>query len=52
MRRVSVENLRPDYHGEEVIEEGYIEPDQNNDRFAEVETPAKENIKERDIETS
>ena len=42
LRRVAVENVRPDYHGEEVIEDGYVEPDPDNERFAEVETPVHE----------
>ena len=42
LRRVAVEFVRPDTHGEEIIEEGYIEPDQDSDRFAEVETPVQE----------
>ena len=42
LRRVAVENVRPDNHGEEIIEEGYVEPDKDIDRFAEVETPVKE----------
>ena len=42
LRRVAVENVRPDARGEEVIEEGYIEPDQDSDRFAEIETPVEE----------
>ena len=48
LRRVAVDNVRPDRHGEEVIEEGYVEPDPDNERFAEVETPVKE--MERDLE--
>ena len=42
LRRVVVDNVRPDYHGEETIEEGYVEPDQDDDRFAQVETPVQE----------
>ena len=42
LRRVAVDNVRPDYHGEETIEEGYVEPDQDDDRFAQVETPVQE----------
>ena len=39
LRRVEVENMRPDNHGEEIIEDGYVEPDQDIGSFAEVETP-------------
>ena len=42
LRRVAVDNVRPDQHGEAVTEEGYLEPDVENERFAVEETPVKE----------
>ena len=41
LRRVAVENVRPDNHGEEIFVDCNVEPDQDNDRFAEVETPVQ-----------
>ena len=42
LRRVPVDKVRPDYHGEVMVEDGYLEPDEDDDRFAEEETPIKE----------
>ena len=42
LRRVAVEKVRPDYHGEVKVEEGFLEPDEEDDRFAEEETPVVE----------
>ena len=42
LRRVPVEKVRPDYNGEIDVEEGYIEPDEEDDRFAAEETPVQE----------
>ena len=50
LRRVAVDNVRPDQHGEAVTEEGYLEPDVENERFAEEETPVKE--MEADLDTA
>ena len=48
LRRVAVENVRPDPHGEEIIEDGYIEADPDDERFANVDTPVEE--MEKDLE--
>ena len=55
LRRVTVEKVRPDYHGEVNAEESYVEPDDDDERFAAEETPvvdlakdlhlAEENVK-------
>ena len=42
LRRVPVDKVRPDYHGEVQVEEGYLEPDEDDGRFAEEETPVIE----------
>ena len=42
LRRVAVEKVRPDYHGEVKVEEGYLEKDEDDERFAEEETPVVE----------
>ena len=42
MRRVAVEKVRPDYHAEVKVEEGYLDKDEDDDRFAEEETPVVE----------
>ena len=36
LRRVAVEKVRPDYHGEVKAEDGYIEKDENDERFSQV----------------
>ena len=42
LRRVPVDKVRPDYDGEVAVEEGYVEPDEEHDRFAVEETPVQE----------
>ena len=48
-RRVPVEKVRPDYHGEVNAEESYVEPDDDEDRFAAEETPVVELAKDLDL---
>ena len=48
LRRVPVDNVRPDYDGEVDVEEGYIEPDAEDNRFAEEETSIQEMAKDLD----
>ena len=49
LRRVPVDNVRPDYDGEVDVEEGYIEPDDEDNRFAEEETSVQEMAKDLDL---
>ena len=49
LRRVLVEKVRQDVHGEIIAEESYIDPDDENDRFAAEETPVEELAKDLDL---
>lgn len=49
LRRVPIEKVRPDYHGEVSVEEGYAEPNDDEERFTEEETPVKNMAKNLDL---